>query len=98
MTFPIGAIPGIGAAIGTGGVAGIDTTATVNAPGAAAGGDAFSSILASSSGPNPSSPSGSLLMISRRSASGSTSRFRSTRAATPSVSFVRPSRTCSVPT
>ena len=48
MTFPIGAIPGIGAAIGTGGVAGIDTTAAANAPGAAGGGDAFSSILATS--------------------------------------------------
>ena len=48
MTFPIGAIPGIGAAVGTGGVAGIDSTAAVNAPGAAGGGDAFSSILASS--------------------------------------------------
>jgi len=47
MTFPIGAIPGIGAAIGTGGVAGIDSTAAVNGTGAA-GGDAFSSILASS--------------------------------------------------
>jgi flagellar hook-basal body complex protein FliE len=48
VTFPIGAIPGIGAAIGTGGVAGIDTTAAVNAPGAAGGGDAFASVLASS--------------------------------------------------
>ena len=47
MTFPIGAIPGIGAALGTGGVAGIDSTATANAPGAVGGGDAFSSILAS---------------------------------------------------
>ncbi|MGY2127643.1 flagellar hook-basal body complex protein FliE [Blastococcus sp. SYSU DS0617] len=47
MTFPIGAIPGIGAALGAGGVAGIDPAAAVNAPGAA-GGDAFSSILASS--------------------------------------------------
>ena len=48
MTFPIGAVPGIGAAFGTGGVAGIDSTAAVTAPGAAGGGDAFSSILASS--------------------------------------------------
>jgi flagellar hook-basal body complex protein FliE len=48
MTFPIGAIPGIGAAIGTGGVAGIDSTAAVSQAGAAGGGDAFSSILASS--------------------------------------------------
>jgi flagellar hook-basal body complex protein FliE len=49
MTFPIGAIPGIGAALGTGGVAGIDSTATANVAGAAGGGgDAFSSILASS--------------------------------------------------
>ena len=48
MTFPIGAVPGIGAAFGTGGIAGIDSTAAVNAPGAAGGGDAFSSILASS--------------------------------------------------
>jgi flagellar hook-basal body complex protein FliE len=48
VTFPIGAIPGIGAAMGTGGVAGIDSTAAVTAPGAAAGGDAFSSILATS--------------------------------------------------
>jgi flagellar hook-basal body complex protein FliE len=48
MTFPIGAIPGIGAALGTGGVAGIDTTATAAVAGAAGGGDAFSSILASS--------------------------------------------------
>ena len=39
MTSPIGAIPGIGAAFGIGGVAGIDSTG---------GGDAFSSILASS--------------------------------------------------
>ena len=48
MTFPIGAVPGIGAAFGTGGIAGIDSTAAVTAPGAAGGGDAFSSILASS--------------------------------------------------
>jgi flagellar hook-basal body complex protein FliE len=48
VTFPIGAIPGIGAAMGAGGVAGIDSTAAVTAPGAAAGGDAFSSILATS--------------------------------------------------
>ena len=48
MTFPIGAVPGIGAAFGTGGIAGMDSTATVTAPGAAGGGDAFSSILASS--------------------------------------------------
>lgn len=47
MTFPIGAVPGIGAAFGAGGVAGIDSTAIANAPGAV-GGDAFSSILASS--------------------------------------------------
>ena len=48
MTFPIGAIPGIGAAMGTGGVAGLDSTAAVTAPGAAGGSDAFSSILATS--------------------------------------------------
>ncbi|TKJ21477.1 flagellar hook-basal body complex protein FliE [Blastococcus sp. CCUG 61487] len=44
MTFPISGIPGIGAAFGTGGVAGIDTTATARTAG---GGDAFSSVLAS---------------------------------------------------
>lgn len=47
MTFPIGAVPGIGAAMGAGGVAGIENAAAAaGAP--AAGGDAFSSILASS--------------------------------------------------
>ena len=44
MTFPISGIPGIGAAVGVGGVAGIDTTATAATTG---GGDAFSSVLAS---------------------------------------------------
>lgn len=44
MTFPIGAVPGIGATVGLGGVAGIDPAAT--AP--EANGSAFSSILASS--------------------------------------------------
>jgi flagellar hook-basal body complex protein FliE len=48
MSFPIGAIPGIGAALGTGGVAGIDSAATANVPAAAGGGDAFASVLASS--------------------------------------------------
>lgn len=47
MTLPIGGIPGIGAAFGVGGVAGIDTTATAQTAGAANGGDAFSSVLAS---------------------------------------------------
>jgi flagellar hook-basal body complex protein FliE len=48
VTFPIGAIPGIGAAIGTGGVAGIDSTATADVTRTAGGGDAFASVLASS--------------------------------------------------
>ncbi len=47
MTFPIAGIPGIGAAFGVGGVAGIDTTATAQTAGATNGGDAFSSVLAS---------------------------------------------------
>ena len=44
MTFPIGAVPGIGATVGLGGVAGIDPITTVPD----ANGSAFSSILASS--------------------------------------------------
>lgn len=44
MSFPISGIPGLSAIAGAGGVAGLDTTAPV--PGA--GGDAFSSVLASS--------------------------------------------------
>lgn len=47
MTFPIAGIPGISALTGTGGVAGIDSTATAATTGAADGG-AFSSIQASS--------------------------------------------------
>ena len=47
MTFPIGAIPGIGAALGAGGVAGIEAAPAPDVAGAG-GGDAFSSILASS--------------------------------------------------
>jgi flagellar hook-basal body complex protein FliE len=47
MTFPISGIPGISAAVGVGGVAGIDTTAAVSQAGNA-GADGFSSILASS--------------------------------------------------
>lgn len=46
MTFPIGSIPGIGAALGVGGVAGVDTTAAVQGAGGADG-DAFSAVLAS---------------------------------------------------
>ena len=46
MTFPISGIPGIGAAVGIGGVAGIDSTA-VRSTGATAGGDSFSAVLAS---------------------------------------------------
>jgi flagellar hook-basal body complex protein FliE len=46
MTFPIGAIPGIGAAFGAGGVAGIDTTGSTGVAGATGGGDAFASVLA----------------------------------------------------
>ncbi|WP_040337304.1 flagellar hook-basal body complex protein FliE [Candidatus Blastococcus massiliensis] len=46
MTLPIGGIPGIGAAFGVGGVAGIDTTAAAQGVGGTANGDAFSSVLA----------------------------------------------------
>lgn len=45
MTFPIAGIPGISALAGAGGVAGIDSTAA--ATGTGGGGDAFSSVLAS---------------------------------------------------
>ena len=44
MTFPIGAIPGIGSTVGIGGMAGVDSTATVSST---TGSDAFSSVLAS---------------------------------------------------
>ena len=43
MTFPISGIPGVSAAVGTGGVAGVDTTAAVPET----GGSAFSTVLAS---------------------------------------------------
>ncbi len=46
MTFPISAIPALGAPVGVGGVAGIDSTATAAATGGT-NGDAFSSVLAS---------------------------------------------------
>ncbi|MBN1091616.1 flagellar hook-basal body complex protein FliE [Blastococcus sp. TML/M2B] len=44
MTFPIGALTGLGAPAGVGGVAGLDSTAAVQS----ANGDAFASVLASS--------------------------------------------------
>jgi flagellar hook-basal body complex protein FliE len=47
MTFPIAGIPGVSALAGTGGVAGIDTTASASQA-VGTGGDAFSSVLASS--------------------------------------------------
>lgn len=47
MSFPIAGIPGVSALAGMGGVAGIDTTAAASQT-VGTGGDAFSSILASS--------------------------------------------------